>query len=214
MADVSWDHRGRAQVSRRALQASGAVDRCVPGDAIRQERMRRSGRSTGSALGVIGFSAGGHLAASVSNMSVRGDDDIDKLDSRPNLAILCYPVISFFESFGHIGSRDNLLDNNPPAAIVAELSMETRVTEKTPPTFLFHTGDDPVVNVENSIAYADALHKAKVPFALHVYPHGRHGVGLAGDDPVLKTWPTLCAIGCARTSLPRRRSERRANSFF
>jgi acetyl esterase/lipase len=144
-------------------------------------------------VGVIGFSAGGHLAASVSNISLPGTDEIDQQDSRPNLAILCYPVISFTDAIGHLGSRDNLIGKNPTPELVAELSLETRVTHETPPTFLFHTADDPGVKVENSIAYASALRKAKVPFALHIYPHGRHGVGLAADDPMLKTWPSLCA---------------------
>src|SRR5262249_53125219 len=138
-------------------------------------------------IGVIGFSAGGHLAASVSNLSMSGEDDIDKLDSRPNAAILCYPVISFSDAIGHLRSRNNLLGKNPPADKVKELSMETRVTTETPPTFLFHTADDPVVKVENSLEYASALRRAKVPFSLHIYPHGRHGVGLATDDPVLKS---------------------------
>jgi acetyl esterase/lipase len=144
-------------------------------------------------IGVIGFSAGGHLAASVSNMSIPPVDDIDQHDSRPNLAVLCYPVISFSDAIGHIGSRDNLIGKNPPKELVEELSMETRVTAETPPTFLFHTADDNAVKVDNSIAYATALHKAKVPLALHIYPHGHHGVGLAMDDPVLKTWSSLCA---------------------
>lgn len=147
-------------------------------------------------LGIWGFSAGGHLAATVSTHSDTGNpaskDPIDLFPSRPDFAILAYPVISFGE-YGHTGSLHNLLGDHPDPALIDELSNEKHVTQQTPPTFLFHTADDPVVPVMNSILYFEALKKANVPAEMHIYEHGPHGVGLAFYDPVLSTWPQLLA---------------------
>jgi len=118
-------------------------------------------------------------------------DPIEKLSSRPDLVILCYPVVTMTDPFAHKGSRRNLLGENPPGQLIDLMSSEKQVTDQTPPAFLFHTGDDPVVPVENSLMFAFALRKKKVPYELHVYEHGRHGVGLASDDPALSTWPRL-----------------------
>jgi acetyl esterase/lipase len=107
------------------------------------------------------------------------------------VAILCYPVITLHPPFAHMGSRKNLLGENPAAELVDLMSNEKQVTAKTPPTFLFHTVDDAGVPVENSQMFADALRKNKVPYEMHLYEHGRHGVGLAKDDPALSTWPKL-----------------------
>jgi acetyl esterase/lipase len=148
-------------------------------------------------LGIIGFSAGGHLASTIATRFDRGDpraaDPIDRMSSRPDVAILAYPVISMDQRITHTGSRNNLLGPNPPEKLVEELSSERHVTHDTPPTFLFHTADDEGVPVENSDRFAAALRAAKVPFELHVFEKGRHGVGLAPDDPVLKAWPQLAA---------------------
>jgi acetyl esterase/lipase len=152
-------------------------------------------------IGVLGFSAGGHLAATISTQFDDGEtkpaDPIDRVSSRPDVSVLLYPVITLGEVSTHTGSRKNLIgpDASPERAreLIEQLSAEKRVTERTPPAFVFHTADDPAVPVENAILYVSALRAAKVPFELHVYEHGRHGVGLAADDPVLKTWSTLCA---------------------
>jgi|GEM_PF-159855 len=168
-------------------------------DALRAIRYTRSKASEWkidpNRVGVMGFSAGGHLASTAATQFNVGDpnasDPVEKLSSRPDLSILCYPVVTMTDPFAHKGSRRNLLGENPPAQLIDLMSSEKWVTDQTPPTFLFHTGDDPVVPVENSLMFALALRKKKVPYELHVYEHGRHGVGLALDDPALNTWPRL-----------------------
>jgi acetyl esterase/lipase len=135
-------------------------------------------------VGVLGFSAGGHLA---STLSTHYDTH-----TRPSLSILLYPVITLHPPSAHTGSRNNLLpDPNDPAQ-VDHLSNDQHVTPDTPPAFIFHTVTDAAVPVENAILYASALRKHGVRFELHCYEEGRHGVGLAQNDPVLGTWPTLC----------------------
>ena len=143
-------------------------------------------------VGIMGFSAGGHLASTAATHFDAGDanseDPIDRQSSRPSFAVLCYPVISFTEPFGHTGSKRNLLGPDPDPDLVENLSNEKQVTPQTPPTFLFHTGADTGVPVENSLAFYQALRKAKVPAELHVYQDGPHGVGLAPGRPGLSTW--------------------------
>lgn len=146
-------------------------------------------------IGLWGFSAGGHLAATAETHFDAGrsdsSDPIERESSRPDFAILAYPVITMREPFVHRGSRDHLLGADPSASLIDLLSNETQVTKETPPTFLFHTSDDPVVPVQNSVKFYLALQKAGVPAEMHIYQHGRHGVGLAKDDPSLSTWPML-----------------------
>lgn len=136
-------------------------------------------------VGVIGFSAGGHLAASLSNLHAEGNEDVqdelEKVNARPDLCILSYPVISWGE-FAHLGSLENLLGENPSPSLVDKTSLEKMVNTSTPPTFLWHTAEDDAVPVENSYLYAMALQKAKIPHELHVYPDGAHGVGLGTID--------------------------------
>jgi acetyl esterase/lipase len=136
-------------------------------------------------IGIMGSSAGGHLASTLLTHFDTGKaddtDPIERVSSRPDLGILCYAVISFGD-FGHRGSEKNLLGDNPSAELVRDLSNELQVTKETPPCFLWHTGDDNVVNVENSLLFAEALRKAGVPFDLHVYQHGPHGLGLGTRD--------------------------------
>jgi acetyl esterase/lipase len=144
----------------------------------------------------MGFSAGGHLASTAGTHFDTGDanapDPIDRLSSRPDFLVLCYPVISFGE-FAHRGSRSNLLGENPDPKLVESLSNETQVTARTPPTFLFHTTTDATVPVENSVMFYAALRKASVPAELHIYERGPHGVGLAQTDEALSTWPARLA---------------------
>ena len=146
-------------------------------------------------IGIWGFSAGGHLASSVGTHFDAGNrdsaDPVEHESSRPDFMILAYPVITFEEPFLHRGSRKALLGETPDASLIALLSNERQVTKETPPTFLFHTSDDPVVPVENSIAFYTALHRAGVPAEMHIYEHGAHGVGLAKNNPALSTWPEL-----------------------
>lgn len=134
-------------------------------------------------IGIMGFSAGGHLASSVSTHN--------DATNRPDFAILVYPVISLTAPYTHQGSLHNLLGETPDPKLAHELSSELQVTANTPPTFLFSTSADTTVPSENSVAYYLALHKAGVPAELHVFQNGPHGVGLALGDPALSVWPTL-----------------------
>jgi acetyl esterase/lipase len=134
----------------------------------------------------MGSSAGGHLASTLLTHFDAGKTDaadpIDRESSRPDLGILCYPVISM-GPYTHQGSKRNLLGDKPSPELVWLLSNELQVTPQTPPTFLWSTAEDTAVPVENSLHFAEALRKAGVPFALHVYERGPHGLGLADKPP-------------------------------
>ena len=147
-------------------------------------------------VGILGFSAGGHVASTAGTHFDSGKlgapDPIERVSSKPNLMILIYPVITMREKT-HAGSKKNLLGDNPSPELVTLLSNDEQVTKETPPTFLVHTTTDPAVPVENSISFATALRKAGVPFELHLYERGPHGFGLGGKDPILATWPDRCA---------------------
>ena len=151
----------------------------------------------GDRLGIWGFSAGGHLASTVGTHFDAGNasatDPIDRMSSRPDFMILAYPVISFSAEYAHVGSRNNLLGEKPDPKLVENLSNEKQVTRQTPPTFLFHTDEDTGVPAENSVAFYLALRKAGVPAEIHIYQRGKHGVGLAGADPILATWSSRLA---------------------
>ena len=146
-------------------------------------------------IGILGFSAGGHLASTVSTHFSKecyeSTDDIDIESCKPDIAILCYPVISFTQYY-HEGSVQNLLGNNPSEQLRASLSNENNIDAATPPTFLWHTADDAAVPVENSLLYSQALSKHNIPFELHIFPNGRHGLGLAADDSIVGKWTNLC----------------------
>lgn len=143
-------------------------------------------------LGIMGFSAGGHLASTVATHFDSGDpnsdDPIERESSRPTFLVLGYPVISFETAYTHRGSRQNLIGENPDLELVHSLSNETQVTTMTPPTFLVHTDEDSAVPAENSVLFYLALRKAGVPAELHIYQKGRHGLGLAPDDPIFSSW--------------------------
>ena len=146
-------------------------------------------------IGVMGFSAGGHLASTASTSFDKGSaaaaDAIDRASSRPDFAILGYPVITLTEAWTHQGSRLNLLGEKPDADLARSLSTDTRVTKDTPPTFLFHTNADTGVPAENSIHYFLALRKAGVPAEMHIFKDGPHGVGMPMNDPALSEWPKV-----------------------
>ena len=146
-------------------------------------------------IGLMGFSAGGHLAATTATLASQGrpddTDPIERVSSRPDFLILGYPVISFDPAIAHMGSRRNLLGESPDPALVTLLSAETQVTASTPPTFLFHTTADAAVPAENSVRFYLALKAAKVPVEMHIFENGPHGVGLALGDPALSAWPVL-----------------------
>lgn len=150
-------------------------------------------------IGIMGSSAGGHLASTLLTHFDAGKPDaadpVDRESSRPDLGILCYPVITM-GPYTHGGSKKNLLGDNPPADLVWLLSNELQVTPNTPPTFLWHTADDSAVPVENSLNFAAAMRRAGVPVALHVYPHGQHGLGLADKPPFnnVHPWAKECLL--------------------
>lgn len=147
-------------------------------------------------VGIMGFSAGGHLAATAATAFDRvpsapgagAPDSLGSVSARPNLLVLAYPVISLSEDYTHTYSRTMLLGDDPDPEQVQLLSAERQVSARTPPTFIFSTDADQAVPVENSLAFYQALRAAEVPAELHVYEHGRHGVGMAAEDPVLASW--------------------------
>lgn len=144
-------------------------------------------------IGIIGFSAGGHLTSMAATMfdekpAGMTNDAIDQVSARPDVAAPTYPVISMIEDYGHKGSRKNLLGPNDNDELAKHVSTETRVTASTPPTFIFQTDEDTVVPAENAVAFYLACRKNKVPAELHIYRPGPHGVGLFLGDPVLGTW--------------------------
>jgi acetyl esterase/lipase len=144
-------------------------------------------------IGVMGFSAGGHLASSAATLfelpAAQANDGLEAVSSRPDFAILGYPVIVLGADVTHKGSQRNLLGDAPAAALVTQLSTDRQVTARTPPTFLFHTSADTGVPPQNSVAFYLALKNAGVPAELHIYEKGPHGVGLAPADRELSTWP-------------------------
>lgn len=156
-------------------------------------------------LGIWGFSAGGHLASTVATRFDTGlenpRDPVDKQSSRPDFAILCYPVISMEPPLTHGGSRRNLLGPNPDPELARSLSNQNQVSAKTPPVFLFHTAADTAVLPQNSLIFYEACLKHKVPVELHLFQDGPHGVGLAQKDPQLKVWPSLLMNWLAKNKL-------------
>ncbi|HEX4997006.1 MAG TPA: alpha/beta hydrolase, partial [Terriglobia bacterium] len=171
------------------------------GDAQRAIRTVRSHaaewRLDPSRIGILGFSAGGHLAMTASTHFDAGapgaSDPVERAGSRPDFAVLGYPVITMNEAWTHQGSKTNLLGSNPDPELARSLSGELTVTRDTPPTFLFHTNADTAVPAENSVYYYLALRKAGVPAEMHIFEKGGHGVGLANDDVALSEWSKLLA---------------------
>jgi acetyl esterase/lipase len=146
-------------------------------------------------IGVWGFSAGGHLASTLGTHCNKTNHDaanpIDRLSCKPDFMVLSYPVISMRKSITHPGSRLNLLGPHPSPKLVSEFSNELRVTPSTPPTFIFVTQRDPIVPVQNSYDFFQAMIRNHVPGELHVYDYGVHGCGLCGTIPALRSYPSL-----------------------
>lgn len=147
-------------------------------------------------VGVLGFSAGGHLTTTVLTHFDEGQSDaknaVDKLSCRPDFGVVCYAVIALGEEYTHKGSQKNLLGDSSSAEQLQLLSNEKQVSPRTPPCFVWHTAEDTVVPVENSLAFYSSLVKAKVPSELHVFPVGKHGIGLGANVPGANQWPALC----------------------
>lgn len=152
-------------------------------------------------VGIIGFSAGGHLASTVITHFDSGNpaaaDPVDRMSARPDFAVLGYPLITLESPWTHPESLHNLLGASPDEALVRELSSNLNVTDRTPPTFLFHTGADAAIPAQNSILFYSALRSHGVESELHIFEYGVHGAGLAnghGDTPrvpALLTWSAL-----------------------
>lgn len=156
-------------------------------------------------IGVIGFSAGGHLAACLATMIQPGrpgaGNKPEKWSTRPAFAILVYPVITMDSTYRHAGSTEMLLGPNPNLSMIDSLSMHRRVTTQTPPTMLIHATDDKVVPVENSLFFYMALRSNHVPASMYIFDHGGHGFGLGVKDPELSAWPGLCIAWLQRMGM-------------
>ncbi len=208
--NLAMDHEGRQVASwfnAQGITAFVLKYRLGPryhhpielGDAQRAIRLVRSRAAefgvSPDRVGMMGFSAGGHLAATAGTKFDDGvenaPDAVDRASSRPDFLILGYPVISFDAAITHAGSVRSLLGENPTPALRQEMSADLHVSSNTPPTFLFSTNADTAVPAENSVRFFLALRQAKVPAEMHIFENGPHGVGLDLSDPALGVWPTL-----------------------
>ncbi len=149
-------------------------------------------------IGMIGFSAGGHLTATAATQFVEGDessdDPVERASSRPDFVILGYPVITMTDPYTHAGSRKNLLGESPDPELVKKMSAETNVTANTPPAFIVHTSEDTSVPAQNALIFYEACLNAGVPVEMHIFEKGAHGLGLAPGNPAMSAWPAQCLI--------------------
>lgn len=183
-------HGITAFVLKYRLGSAGYRHPCMLEDAQRAIRLVRARAAEWKIdprrVGIMGSSAGGHLASTALTHFDAGQpnaaDPVEQQSSRPDLGVLCYAVITMGPD-AHVGSKKNLLGENPDPALVDLLSNEKQVTNNTPPCFLWHTWEDPGVKVENTLSFAYALRKNGVPFDLHIYQNGHHGLGLADKPP-------------------------------
>jgi acetyl esterase/lipase len=179
-----------AFVLKYRLGSAGYRHPVESGDAARALRMVRARAKEWNVdpkrVGIIGSSAGGHLASTLMthfDAGKPGDaDPVEQESCRPDIAVLVYPVITMEPPFVHMGSRENLLGKNPSPELVALLSNEKQVTKAAPPCFIFHGDEDTTVPVENSLEFAAALRRAGVPCELHIYEKGKHGIGLGSHQ--------------------------------
>jgi acetyl esterase/lipase len=209
---LAWNHEGRQVagfLNSLGIAAFVLRYRLGPryhhpielGDAKRAMRTLRSHaadwRLDPARIGIMGFSAGGHLAMSASTLFDAGNpnaaDVVDRVGSRPDIVVLGYPVISMTAPWTHPGSKRNLLGDDADPDVAGRLSGEQAVTKDTPPTFIFQTNEDVAVPAENSLHYFLALRRAGVPAEMHVFEKGPHGVGLANDNAALAPWSALLA---------------------
>jgi len=188
-------HGVTAYVLKYRLGANGYRNPIELGDVTRALRMvrafaKRDGLDP-ARVGVIGSSAGGHLASSIATHFDAGKpsdpDPIERESSRPDLVVLCYPVITMGE-FAHAGSRKQLLGDTPSPEALKDMSTELQVTKDTPPGFIWSTFEDKTVPVENSLMFAEALRRAGVPFSLHIYEKGAHGLGFGRPGRPAPPW--------------------------
>lgn len=198
-----WNERGVAAFMLEYRHAGRGYKHPIPLQdaqrAIRTVRARAEEYGVDpNRVGIQGFSAGGHLASSAITHFDAGKPDaadpIDRVSSRPDFAILCYPVIAFDQPYTHKGSQNNLLGKDADKGLIESMSSELQVTSDTPPTFLFHTTEDTGVPPENSVVFYMALIKNKVPAEMHVFEKGRHGVGLAKSIPGTGEWGNLAHL--------------------
>ncbi len=209
---IAIDHEGHdvarwldtLGVTAVVLQYRNGGDGCRhPAPFQDAQRAMRTARAGADALdidpgriGILGFSAGGHLASTVATHFDPGNPDdadpVERVSSRPDFAILAYPVITLKRPHGHWGSRVNLLGDDPDEQLVETLCNETQVTAETPPTFLVHASDDPGVPPENSVLFYLALRAHNVPAELHIYEQGGHGFGLGNEGTPAASWPGRC----------------------
>ncbi len=209
---LAMDHEGH-QIARWANKLGMSAFICDyrhrgkgyghPNPMLDAQRLIRTVRSRASEwnvdpnrVGIIGFSAGGHLCSTTLTHFDAGKTDatdpIDKVSCRPDFGILCYPVIDFDRPYTHGGSQKNLLGQDADPQLVKSLTNSTQVTKETPPTFLWHTAEDKVVPIENSLRFYSSLSSAGVLSEMHCFPLGRHGLGLAASTPGCSAWPELC----------------------
>lgn len=187
-------------VLKYRLGSAGYRHPAMLNDAARALRLVRAKaeewRIDAKRVGIMGSSAGGHLASTLLTHFDAGDaaaaDAVERQSSRPDLGVLCYAVITMGPDT-HQGSKQNLLGRDPASELVTLLSNELQVTAQTPPCFIWSTEEDQTVKVENSLSFALALRKAGVPFDLHIYEKGGHGMGLGNNHP----WSTDCLFWLA-----------------
>ncbi len=177
-------------VVKYRLGSAGYRHPAMLNDAARAVRLVRANAEQWQVdparVGVMGASAGGHLAATILTHFDAGQPDavdpVERQSSRPDLGVLCYPVITMGE-YTHKGSRNNLLGLEPSPELIEKLSCVKQVTDQTPPCFIWHAWDDPGVKMENSMLFATALREHGVPFELHIFEKGGHGMGLGSREP-------------------------------
>ncbi|RMG17318.1 MAG: alpha/beta hydrolase [Bacteroidetes bacterium] len=181
-------------------ESEACRDKVALMDAARAMRLLRSRAAQWQLdpdrMGIMGFSAGGHLASTLITHFDAGQPEatleVERFSSRPDFAILMYPVITMKEAYTHRGSRNNLIGNNPSEDAVNHFSNEEHVSPQTPPTILIHANDDKGVVPENSLLFYQALRRHGVPAALHIYEQGGHGFSFARDKGAVKGWPEVC----------------------